>query len=308
MQLSDRIGRRVKLHDLHVLMTVVQAGSMNKSAALLNTTQPAVSRSIADLEHALGVRLLDRHQQGVEPTEYGHALLRCGVAVFDELRQGMKSIEFLADPTTGEMRIGCSPFLAASFVYDVVDRLSRRHPRMVFHLVSGDPEALRSDLHERQCDLLLARRSGVLTDEQLCFEFLSDESYVIAAGVQNPWSRRRKIKLAELVGESWVMPPPGTVASSMALELFRASGLDFPRATVFADPDVRMRLLATGRFLSIFSKIRFSAMLSQMKVLAVDRAMPRVPFGIVTLKDRTLSPGAQLFIKTAREVAKLLTK
>src|SRR6202171_6396011 len=101
MQLSDRIGRRMKLQDLHVLLTVVQAGSMGKAAERLNTVQPAISRSIADLEHALGVRLLDRHRQGVEPTEYGRALLKCGAAVFDELRQGVKKIEFLADPAGG---------------------------------------------------------------------------------------------------------------------------------------------------------------------------------------------------------------
>src|SRR5215213_6657476 len=108
MQLSDRIGRRMKLQDLHVLMTVVQAGSMGKAAQRLNITQPAISRSIAELEHAFGVRLLDRHRQGVEPTEYGRALLDCGAAVFDDLRQGVKNIEFLADPTAGEVRIGSS--------------------------------------------------------------------------------------------------------------------------------------------------------------------------------------------------------
>ena len=51
MQVSDRTGRRIKLHDLHVLMAVVQSGSMSKAATLLNTTQPAISRSIAELEH-----------------------------------------------------------------------------------------------------------------------------------------------------------------------------------------------------------------------------------------------------------------
>src|SRR3954465_2766870 len=116
MQLSDRIGRRMKLQDLHVLMTVLQAGSMGKAARDLNTTQPSVSRAIAELEHAVGVRLLDRHRQGVEPTEYGRALLDCGVAVFDDLRQGVKNIESLADPTVGELRIGSTAFLAASFV------------------------------------------------------------------------------------------------------------------------------------------------------------------------------------------------
>src|SRR5258708_39530928 len=78
MQLSDRIGRRMKLHDLHVLMAVAQAGSMSRAAQILNTTQPAVSRSIADLEHTIGVRLLDPGRHGVEPTAYGRALLDGG--------------------------------------------------------------------------------------------------------------------------------------------------------------------------------------------------------------------------------------
>ena len=106
MQISDRIGRRMKLHDLHVLMGVVQAGSMGKAASLLNTTQSAISRSITELEHAVGVRLLDRSRQGVEPTEYGRALLDGGAAVFDDLRQAVKKIEFLADPTVGHVTVG----------------------------------------------------------------------------------------------------------------------------------------------------------------------------------------------------------
>ena len=90
MQMSDRIGRRMKLHDLHVLMAVAQAGSMNKAAALLNTGQSAISRSIADLEHTVGVRLVERTPRGVEPTKYGRALLDGGAAMFDELRQAVK--------------------------------------------------------------------------------------------------------------------------------------------------------------------------------------------------------------------------
>src|SRR5262247_297430 len=115
MQVSDRIGLRVKLHDLHVLMAVVEAGNMSKAAALLNTTQPAISRSIAELERAVGVRLLDRNSQGVEVTEYGRVLLDGGVAVFDDLRQAATNIKLLADPTAGEVRIGCSHLLAGSF-------------------------------------------------------------------------------------------------------------------------------------------------------------------------------------------------
>src|SRR5438128_12640187 len=116
VQLSDRIGSRMKLQDLHVLMTVVQAGSMGKAAQVLNTTQPNISRSIGELEHALGVRLLDRHRQGIEPTEYGRALLDFGGAVFDGLRQGVKNIEFRDDLTGGDVRTGCNSYRPSSCV------------------------------------------------------------------------------------------------------------------------------------------------------------------------------------------------
>src|SRR6516225_11815007 len=100
-----RIERRVKLHDLRVLMCVVERGSMAKAAESLATSQPAISRAIADLEYSLGVRLLDRGPRGVVPTPYGRALIKRSVAAFDELRLGVKDLEFLADPTVGEVRI-----------------------------------------------------------------------------------------------------------------------------------------------------------------------------------------------------------
>jgi DNA-binding transcriptional LysR family regulator len=310
MQLSDRIGRRMKLQDLHVLMTVMQAGSMGKAAERLNTSQPNISRSIAELEHALGVRLLDRHRQGIEPTEYGRALLDCGVAVFDDLRRGVKTIEFLADPAAGEVRIGSIIPLAATFVAAVIDRLSRRYPRIVFHLVTAQTETLHRDLHERNVDLLIARRFGPF-DEQLGFETLYADSYVVVAGAKNPWVRRRSIALAELINESWVLPPPESGIGSVYVEAFRASRLDYPHTTVVTvPPEVRMSLLATGRFLTIFptSVLRFSTKRPELKVLPVELPIASVPIGIVTLKNRTLSPVARLFIEHAREVAKPLAR
>ena len=307
MQTSDRIGRRMRLHDLHVLMTVVEAGSMNKAAARLNTGQSSISRSIAELEHAVGVRLVDRTPRGVEPNKYGRALLDGGAAVFDDLRQAVKNIEYLADPTAGEVRIGCTPLLATSFVSAVIDRLSRRHPCMVFHLVTGYVEALYGELSARNVDLLLARRFGPIADERLDFEFLFDDSSVVAAGAQSPWARRRRIEFAELSAESWVLPPPGSEIASIAMEAFRASGVDYPRRTVVTDsPHARMSLVATGRFVTILpaSALKFPAMRREIKILPLHLPKARAPSGIVTLKSRAFSPVAQLFIDCAREIAK----
>jgi DNA-binding transcriptional LysR family regulator len=311
MELSDRIGRRMKLQDLHVLMAVVQAGSMSKAALLLNTGQSAISRSIGELEHTLGVCLLERGPRGVEPTAYGRAVLDGGAAVFDDLRQTVKNIAFLTDPAAGEIRIGCHPFLAASFVSAVVDRVSRRYPRIIFHLVTTEADTLHRDLHERKVDFLIARRFGSIADERLGFEHLLDDSYVVAVGAQSPWVRRRRIALAELVSESWTLPPLETGLGAAAMEAFRASGIDYPRATAVIVPAlVRISLLATGRFLTMCSTslLRFPTSRPEIKVLPVELPIAPVPIGIVTLKNRTLSPVAQLFIEHAREVAKPLAK
>ena len=104
---EDRIGRRLKLRDLHVLAEVVRYGSMAKAASHLAMSQPAVSEAIASLERAVGIRLLDRHAQGVGPTVYADVLIRRARAVFDELRQGVQEIDFLSNPTVGEVRIAC---------------------------------------------------------------------------------------------------------------------------------------------------------------------------------------------------------
>src|SRR5450755_151093 len=90
MHWTDRVGRRLNPHDLHIFMAVVEQGNMARAADSLAISRPVVSRTIAGLEHALGVRLLDRGPHGVEPTLYGRALLKRSVAVFDELKQSVR--------------------------------------------------------------------------------------------------------------------------------------------------------------------------------------------------------------------------
>jgi len=230
----DRIERRLKLHDVRVLMSVVQAGSMSKAAERLGTAQSALSRSIAELEHALGVRLLDRSPRGVEPTAYGRALIKRGVAVFDELTQGVKDIEFLADPTAGELRIGAGESMAAGPIPVAIDRLSRQYPRISVHVATGNFERLCDELIQRKIEIAIRRISGPIVDRQLVVERLFEDSYVVAAGAQNPWTRRRRVQLADLMDEPWVLRPFDMSSGAFIAQVFRASGLLPPRATVFA--------------------------------------------------------------------------
>jgi DNA-binding transcriptional LysR family regulator len=309
-QWADRIGRRIKLRDLHVFQAVVQAGSMTKAANQLAISVPVVSKAIADLEHSVGVQLLDREPQGVAPTAYGRALLHRSAIAFEELRQGIKDIEFLADPTVGEVRIGSTVTLAASFISAIIDRLSRRYPRIAFRVVAEGTEMLR-DLHERSVDLLIYRQFRPFADERVSFEFLFESPYVVAAGANNPWLKRRRIALAELKDEPWALPPPEGRFGSYVGEVFRAAGLDFPRTAVVASAlELRANLLKTGRYLAIFPDfwLRLPEPHPFIKKLPVELPIESGPIGVVTLKNRALSAAAQLFIEAAREVAKPLAK
>ena len=292
-------------------MTVMQEGGMGKAAQRLNLTQPAISRSVAQLERALGVRLLDRDRQGIRPTQYGRALVECGIAVFDDLHQGVKKIEFLADPAAGDIRFGCNPFLAASFGAAVVNRLARRHQGIVFHALAAQSEIIHRALVERDVDFLIAQKIRPFTEEQLEFETLYVDNYVVMAGANNPWVRRRKIELSELVGEAWLLPPPESAPGAIAARVFRDRDLKYPRVTLFTPSfEMRISLLATGRYLTIHlaSVQKFATRFADLKVLPVELPLSPTPIGIVTLRNRTLNPPARLFIEHAREVAKPLAK
>src|SRR6266853_3117339 len=137
-QWNDRVRRRLKLRDVDILLAVIQTGSMGKAAGALNMSQPAVSKAIAYLEHTLGVRLLDRSRQGVEPTPYGRALIKRGVAMFDELRQGVQDIASLTDPTVGEIRMGGSEHTISAIYSPVVHQFSSQYPRLTLYVTFGD--------------------------------------------------------------------------------------------------------------------------------------------------------------------------
>jgi len=311
MHWSDRIGSRIKLRDLHVLLAVAERGSMTGAAAQLSISVPVVSKTVADMERVLGVQLFDREARGIAPTIYGRALLDSSVAVFDDLRRGIKEIQFLSDPSAGELSVGAAEPLMAGLVAAVIDRIAAKHPRIVFHAVQRDIVALHRMLRERQVDLVVARGLRASVDEDLAAEVLFEEQLFVVAGLKNRWSRARKVELADLVDEPWIMPPPETVIGALVQEAFGAAGLPVPKARVVSlSLPLRNSLLATGNFVTMVagSMIDLSAQRLPGKVLPVALKVRSRPVEIVRLKDRTINPVAQLFIEHARTVAGAVRK
>lgn len=306
---KNRLGRRLTLRDLHTLSAVVRWGSMAKAASRLAMSQSAVSEAIAHLEDAVRVRLLDRTPQGIKPTIYGEALLKREHAVFDELEQGIKDIEFLSDPTVGEVRIACPEFLTAGLVSTAIERLSHRSPKIAVRITQLNTASLEfRELQERNVDLALARPPASFEDEDLSVEVLFDDPLHIVAGTQSRWARRRAVTLAELVNEPWILPPSPVIDDDFK-RVFESRGLKCPSAAVSAHSiQLRNQLLATGRFLSVLdvSLLRVNAKRWSLKALPIDERLEAPPITILTLKNRTISPVVERFIEELRTVAKTM--
>lgn len=202
------IARQLRLRDLHAFFTVVRSGSMAKAAGKLGVTQPAVSKVIADLEHALGVRLFDRSPKGVELTVFGHALLKRGIAAFDELQQGVRDIEFLADPATGEVNVGCNVGIGNTLMLRIVEQFRAKYPRVILHIDGVPNPQSFPGLHDRKYDLYFTLLSlpEQRVPEGVNVDFLFSDPLIVAAGMHHRLAKRRKVSLADLVDESWILP------------------------------------------------------------------------------------------------------
>ena len=305
---ETQIGRRLRLRDLHAFFTVVHCGSMAGAAAQLGVSQPAISKVVADLEYALGVRLLDRSRRGVEPTIYGQALLKRGQVAFDELKQSVRDIEFLADSAQGEVRIQCPDSIAATILPQLIERFSKNYPRVALHVdCIFSPTLGLPALRDRKYDLILGWLPRPLPDDfcadDLNVESVFDDRLIIAAGRHNPLARRRRIDLAELVHEPWIMQAPNSWNHARLARAFQARELDMPKSSlVTLSIHLRIHFLANGPFISGIAKSL--AHRNSLSVLAVDLPDWEFPVSIVTLKNRTLSPVVERFIECAREERK----
>ena len=303
--------RRLRFRDLQVFLTVVQHGSMGRAAAQLGITQPSVSELISGLESTIGARLFDRSSEGVQPTIYGQALLKRANASFDELRQGLRDLEYLADPTVGEIRIGCPDSIAATVLSKMIAGFCRDYPRISLRFDQVPAPTLEVPmLHARKLDVVISWLSAPKDKfgADLGVETLFEDEVVVAAGRNSHWARKRKVRLSDLAKGPWTGAPPETMARIVLDEAFRAAGLLTPQmeVTTFSVP-LRHHLMTTAGFLSAMPKSLVDRSFD-LKELAIALPPHSYPVAIVTVKNRILNPAVDLFLEHVRRFIRSASK
>ena len=198
----------------------------------------------------------------------------------------------------------------AGLVPAIAEEFSKRHPGIRLEILLANPAVPQfPDLRERKVDLLLIRATGPLIDDDFYAEILFDEPFVAVAGAHSQWARKRRLALTDILDQPWVLPPYDSVPGALIQEIFRAHDLPPPRpAVVTLSGQLTITLIEGGRFVGLIpmSVARFSAERRGVQILPMRFSTPRFAVSVITVRKRTLSPFAELFINCARESARLL--
>jgi DNA-binding transcriptional LysR family regulator len=189
----------------------------------------------------------------------------------------------------------------------IIDRMSKRFPKMTFHLMVESTHVLLRDLRERAIELVISRMLTPIADDDLSVTVLFHNQLAIIAGRDNPLARRKALKLEQLIDEPWVLPPSDGWLHPLLQKAFAAHRLDVPNATVSTLSTYAVSMLvAQGPYLTVHPEtmLRTPGPDTPLRALPVPLPETRGPVGLVTLKHHALSPVAKVFLETTRAVVK----
>ncbi|PRC93410.1 LysR substrate-binding domain-containing protein [Solimicrobium silvestre] len=309
--MSDtRVDRFVRSHlktrHLVLLVELGRNGSILHAAQAANLTQPAASKLLSELEHALSVPLFDRLPRGVVPTCYGEVLIRRAGAALAEMDAAHQEIMELLSGLSGRVAIGTVMTPSISLLPQTVRLLKLRFPRVQVSICVDSSKTLVARLRKGELDMVIGRILDSESANELNFEPLSDEPHSLIVRADHPLAKTSDLHLEKLIEEGWIMPPAGSILRDRLTALFLARGLDQPGITVetTALPMITNLLIGSDMIAALPEElVRPYLDIGLLTVLPYDLGLRMDCYGIVTRRKYKLSPGAQAMLTILREVA-----
>lgn len=304
---SDRFVRsHLKMRQLVLLVELGRHGSILHAAAAANLTQPAASKLLAELEHALNVQLFERLPRGVLPTWYGEVLIRRAGAALAEMDAAHQEVMELLAGLSGKVAVGSVLTPSVGLLPDAVKLLKARHAKVRVAIAVDTSKLLTERLRAGEFDIVIGRILDSEAAAELHFEPLTDEPHSLIAGAGHPLAGRTDLTLEELAQEPWIVPPAGSILRDKLTALFLSRGLEPPADTVesLALP-VIVNLLAGSRMVVALPEelVRPYLAMGLVTILPYELGLKMDLYGIVTRRQHRLSPGAEAMLATLREVA-----
>lgn len=308
LPLVDAIGH-LELRQLRYLAAVAETGSISGAARILHIAQPAVSRTIQNVEERLGVQLFERRSRGVAATPYGAVLVRHFRLIEANLRHAADDFGALQGVPSAQIRVGVGPIEAAAIMAEALSRFLRRHGATQVIVREGFYAMLEPALLEGDLDLIVGgggRSAEASTMANLRLEVLGHVRPAIVVRREHPLSRKTHVSLSDLQAAEWILPHGSGAPYAAFLEAFARNGLVAPAGRVQAATTswtalglvLRNDVVALLPQQLIWRELETGA----LKALAVGEDFYAFPAFLVTREDEPLQGAARDLLAEIRTV------
>lgn len=282
----------IKMHQLRAFVAVSRQGSIRAASRLLNLSQPALTKSVKELEDSLGAQLFIRRRQGVTLTECGEIFFKRASLILEELRVAQEDIAQRLGATSGQVNIGIGASIARTIMPEVIDRFHREFPQVRVRIAEGQLVSMIPELRQGQLDFTINTYYPSAYDNELLYEKLMDKEYRVVCRRGHPLEKARSIN--ELLDCDWTLPTPRGSYYKLLHEMFSEMEVE-PKVSVVCETFMSCTsLLAKTDFLSVLSSdiINDPVIGPSLAALDLDLPLPRATFHLIQRKDSTLSPMA----------------
>lgn len=297
----------LKTRQLALLVHLDEERTLARAAEATGLTQPAASKLLRQVESSLDVQLFERHARGLTPTCYGEILIRHARLALSRIGLARQEIKALKSGLPGKIAIGTVLNPGTNLVPLAVARMKQRYPDVLISIEIDPSRPLVERLLEGNLDMVVGRVLDASRTDELVYEPLAaDEPHAVIANAQHPLAGRKALQLESLVEQPWILPPAGSLVRDRLAAMFVQRGLRLPTNIVETSslPAITSLLQHTNMVVALPEEAVHSwCTAGILTVLVADLPLGLGTFGLITRRDRKLSPGAQLMLSTVRELA-----
>src|SRR3954464_2339443 len=289
---------------MRVLREVAVRGSFSAAAESLSFTQSAISQQIAALEREAGCTLVQRNARGIRLTEAGEALVRHADAILARLSEAEAELEAIAGLRGGRLRLAAFESAAASLMPLAIAAFRAQHPGVELSLIIAEPEDAAPLLRSGEIDLALGYDSRIRGEvEGIARHHLLTDPMFLAMPADHPLARKRNLKLADLVDDSWIAGSTDCECNRLINRACAAAGFE-PRIAFQASDDPAMQgFIAAGVGVSLIAELGLSTIRNDIVVRSLGRETPVREVYAATLADAHRTPATLAMLEILHGVA-----
>lgn len=216
---------RIKFRHLQIFIEVTQQKSVGKAAEILGLSQPAVTKTIRELEEILGVKLFEKEGRGIKLGRIGEVFLKYAGASVASVLQGVDSVNQALLQNAPPVRIGAMPTVSASLMPDAIQLYLKEKVGHEIQIVTGENAVLLDQLRRAELDLVVGRMAAPELMAGLSFEHLYSEQVVFAVRAGHPLVEAKRLRLNELRNYTILMPTLGSIIRPFVDRFLMANGI-----------------------------------------------------------------------------------